>query len=86
MNANRLQIPLLFLFAAIHWIILVRNTAVSCAQKDGRIAALSSRLHSMFSSTRNAPFGKQKLCPTVILCHLLEGQCYCSKNVASELA
>lgn len=85
MNANRLQIPVLFLFAVIHWIILACDTAVSCPQKDGRISDLSSRLHSMFLSTRNTQFGKQKLFPTIILCHLLEGQSYCLKNFAGEL-
>lgn len=28
---------------------------------------------------------KAKLFPTIILCHLLKGQCYCLKNFASEL-
>lgn len=63
MNASRLQIPLLFLFAVIHWIILAFDTAVRCPQEDGRIPDLSSRLHSMFPSTMNAWFGKQNLFP-----------------------
>lgn len=79
MNANRLQINLLFLFAIIHWITVAHNTAVRCPQKDGRISEVSSRLYSMFLSIGNTQSRKQKLFPSIILCYLLEGQCYCLK-------